>query len=129
MKYLKSINEVGSYIGHMTSSEKVKDIFTPFINWDLIEDVKDMSLEYIDLDMTLNLSVKQNDVWIYAVLFNHNMNDVTWFNVNMYNITPIQSGGDLKYQLELCTNLFDTKVYDLELINRASEAYPNENIT
>ena len=48
MKYLRGINE---------TTIKSKEIFSKFINWDLINDAKELAIEFLDDGYTLSIKV------------------------------------------------------------------------
>lgn len=108
MKYLKCINE-GFYNN---------------VDFSLIEDIKDMALEYIDDGLTLrvegyNVGIGYID---YILIFNH--------EINKEKIC-----GDYKLSLDYYLYIFNDRMVDgysyiktKELVNRAGEAYPNHCI-
>ena len=117
MKYLKRINE-------KFSITEIKDFYTPLINWDLILDAKDMALEYIDKEMTLNLTILSGSDWIYSLKFDHELDESKWYSY----ILKLNSE-DLTYFLQLWSPGLLYEIGDeIEFVSRMKQAYPNENI-
>ena len=52
MKYLKLFESVGC------SEEDTEKVFKPYINWDMISDLKELSLDYLDDGFILRIRVK-----------------------------------------------------------------------
>lgn len=71
MRYIKSIYE---------SKEDNNDYINGLINWNLIADIKDMALEYIDEEYTLCIIASMNvrnmsrGFNIYKLIYNHDVN-------------------------------------------------------
>lgn len=110
MKYLKRINE-GLYNN---------------VDFSLIEDIKDMALEYIDDGLTLRVEGYNGGMGYidYILIFNHEINKQKMW-------------GDYKLRLDYYLYIFNDRMDDRysffkketeELVNRVSEAYPNHNI-
>jgi len=116
-----------------------------FINWKMIEDVKDMALEYIDDGLTLYIGfhpiityeekgIYNNDfIELYHLLYNHNMDkfeDGDDSNL-FYKYADGVKGMSYFINFVFCgdTNRYGL-IYKLalELVNRVKEAYPNEKI-
>ena len=113
------------------------------INWDLINDAKDMALEYIDEGFTLYLFVLVGEKYRYNskafrilnLEFDHNT-----FTVNKDYTYSTElaikriKNMETKYEITLMNyhNVDNPKYLDgsscRELINRLKSAYPNENI-
>ena len=139
MRYLKSYKIFESF-----EESDVQDVFEPYINWELVRDVQEMSLEYIDGGMILNLeisygkyeSVLKPPFYIYHMKYNHDGIKRTWkpesFNTlteGPYELEPIDKS-EMVYQFYLVDG--NTGLYcgdeDKELELRIKEAYPSENI-
>lgn len=99
------------------------------INWDLIQDAKDIALEYLDEYYVFNYYIMSEDdskMFYGGVLSHDKKKDVTFFKYN---------GESVKYKI-LMTNggkPFDKNLKNLkketdEVINRLRSIYPNENI-
>ena len=125
MKYLNSYK---LYEG-VLSKEEVEQIYTPIINWDLINDAKDMSLEYLDngaqivigvIDVCLNT--------IYYEEFSHLLNNKLWYRTN-----DGMSHSQLTYKFMVFNRKENSNVIIWrddckELIDRLRRAYPKEKI-
>ncbi len=109
------------------------------LNRNLINDAKDMALEYIDMGMYLHIdvfsdertnpnNVSMNSVWIYEVVFDHNRDISNDYNEHrkIKNILYlIQLHSPTAYPSE------KEKLYHnmtIELRERLKMAYPNEII-
>ena len=139
MRYLKSYKIFESF-----EESDVQEVFEPYINWELVRDVQEMALEYIDGGMILNLeitygkyeSVLKPPFYIYHMQYNHNSIKRTWkisglesLTEGPYELEPIDKS-EMVYQFYLVDE--NTGLYcsdeDKELESRIKEAYPNENI-
>lgn len=116
---------------------KLDPKFKPHINWDLVNDVKDMSLEYLDSgNATLIIDFYYENKWFYGLKFNHSgeRGDYVTYNVliphnlkdnkisyKIYLVTTSNLQNSMEEQL---VRMCDTK----ELISRIREAYPEEII-
>lgn len=142
MKYLKRYKIFESRFSDLD----VKDVFEPYINWNLVEDVKDMSLEYIDEGINLNIEVNykdnDNNYYILTIYFNHDETNIYWNPGNdrssskdvlfthltegPYELEPIDKSKILYYFY------FTIDGYGVinrdELLSRIKETYPDENI-
>lgn len=132
MKYLKTYKLFES-IGFTESD--IKDVFEPYINWDLIRDAQDMSLEYLDEGMKFNLEITYDDkYYIYYMRFSNDENFSEWkigmmndLTEGLYELEPIDKS-KLIYQFYLTKDGLYNKSADEELESRIKEAYPNENV-
>jgi len=138
MRYLKSYKIFESF-----EESDIQDVFEPYINWELVRDVQEMALEYIDEGMILNLeisygkylSVSKPPFYIYHMTYNHDGVKRTWKPESFNNLTegpyeldPIDKS-EMVYQFYLVDELgLYSKEEDKELESRIKEAYPNENI-
>ena len=143
MKYLKLFE---GFINRL-SKEDVRSIFEPIIDWDLIQDVKDMALEYLDDYLTLVISIKtprfqsaseSNIVLSTSVCderYDHQIDHISWFSI-LHNHTDVEKD-DLIYIFQLTPdeNLNKKSKYyggvhpsTEELVDRIKESYPNYNI-
>ena len=128
MKYLKGYCEVNESSYGPIGLEETKEIYSQFINWEMIEEAKDMALDYIDKGATLTLAVCAKDTIIYQLLFNHDNNEFEWFNHIYFDVDGHYEGGeeDLKYYFDL-TSLNNGFMEDTwELKTRIKRAYPDE---
>lgn len=149
MKYLKLYEEINYHEeGYYMDSEEVERIFTPMINWNLINDVKDMSLELIDWGYYLTIFVyRDGGSELYKLNFDHTHNETKWFELHGYRNAYLQPNQDISYRISLDTDPdFDWQMYlknkyfnsnffinkkenDMEdLLGRVRETYPNEKI-
>lgn len=136
MKYLKLFE---GYDGWYTEKECI-NLLKSNIDWNMIEDVKDMSLEYIDLGMTLNMNIRYSDYnnyvnVVYFLVFDHNVNKSDWLNLkikkNTFNKDNIMYGFYLFNKHELAAlPMCAIVTYDAtnSLVSRIKEAYPNARI-
>ena len=138
MRYLKSYKIFESF-----EESDVQEVFEPYINWELVRDVQEMALEYIDGGMILNLeitygkyeSVLKPPFYIYHMTYNHDGVKGTWKPESFNNLTegpyeldPIDKI-EMVYQFYLVNERgLYSKEEDKELESRIKEAYPNENI-
>lgn len=141
MKYLKSYKIFESF-----EESDVQEVFEPYINWELVRDVKEMSLEYIDDGMILNLeisygkyeSVLKPPFYIYHMQYNHDGIIKNWkpesfgqLTEGPYELEPIDKS-EMVYQFYLVDGVVRNGAYcpseDKELESRIREAYPNEII-
>ena len=138
MRYLKSYKIFESF-----EESDVQEVFEPYINWELVRDVQEMALEYIDGGMILNLeitygkyeSVLKPPFYIYHMQYNHDGIKRTWKPESFNNLTegpyeldPIDKI-EMVYQFYLVNERgLYSKEEDKELESRIKEAYPNENI-
>ena len=129
------------------NSEEVSSLFKPMIDWDLISDVKDMSLEYLDNNMILVISIKTcistpslvngyGYKSIYLERFSHQKDSSGWSSItNIFDIKEVVGKNDLVYIFQLTTDNPKSKYYasiipdeTKELVDRIKEYYPNYNI-
>jgi len=134
MKYLKSYKLFELQISGFEESD-IKSVFEPYINWNLVRDVEEMSLEYIDNDMILNLEITYDKkYYIYFMRYDHSGSNGGWmigsFNSlteGPYELEPIDKS-KMVYQFYLTKDEMIQKEADNELESRIKEAYPDENI-
>lgn len=116
----------------MHNSEDIKDR----INFKMIEDIKDMALEYIDMGFSLHIDIffRSSDLHIIPICFvsfSHDKSELKYEKIICVedNIKFV----DINYRILLLPHIkyFDQK-YIRELIkelkSRISEAYPKEII-
>lgn len=132
MKYLKTYEALTFY-------EVTKDKISKSINWHIIQDIKDMSLEYIDDGYVLRIIVLMQSppksyveyaYPVYCLFYDHGSVDEKYDYVERFdkgniniskiryrvNIFPRNKGID--YDVEL----------SVELASRVMEAYPEINV-
>lgn len=138
MKYLKIFNEtLESKVFELQISgfeeSDIQDVFEPYINFELIKDAQDMSLDYIDDGMTLNLEITYDDIYyFYYMRYNHSGPVSSWmvgFVNNLtegpYELEPIDKS---KIVYLFYFNGSDRKIKqeaNNELESRLREAYPD----
>lgn len=100
------------------------------INWNMISDIKDMSLEYIDDGCTLYIDIykgfeRSGYVNVCDVKYNHNINSIKYYEDNIF-----KNNSELTYHVYIGngTNKHDgtNAIYTFELRDRLREAYPKE---
>jgi len=100
---------------------EVDDRIRYLINWKMIEDVKDMALEYIDNGLTLVIFIYYKSR-LYELVYNH---DIDSFK----KLASFWSHDELRYLIELHIGEYETVINQTEeLVDRVKEAYPNEKI-
>lgn len=112
-----------------------ESIYEVAINMNLINDAKDMALEYLDEGMNLNLLVFANSckwvdtigigsIWIYEVRFSHTRDISKPCNPN----SKLKEDDHILYSATIYKSNILQKKETLELIRRLKRAYPNEII-
>ena len=126
MKYIKLYE---SYKSNTMYIDEVKDKFTPYINWKMIEDIKDMSLEYLDMGLLLNITIfwnnKPRKEYLSMIKFSHNIETQTWFILSNFNKDDFQVPS-LTYLVYLINDGYSKE--SVELNDRIKLAYPKEII-
>lgn len=143
MKYLLRYNEV------RTNDQFLQEEISRWINWDLIELVKDLSLEFLDDGYTTGLEITylvdddgfDVEYSIYEIDYEHDSNDDgTW---SMGSINKVLS--DFINQHQECKFIYTLMVYKMELdipykvtdldkstmyefISRLKKSFPDETI-
>lgn len=132
MKYLKtyeSLNEKEMIIKELSSQ----------VNFKLVSDIKDMSLEYLDEDLTLRLEIiyiEKGDYekkhHVYSQDFSHDPDEnCEFWHINQ-TINYIGDDVEFIYDVSLwVSNEEEEYVREDEtdeLVNRVKKAYPNEKI-
>lgn len=107
------------------------------INWKMVDDVKEMSLEYIDEGLSLYIGfipILRNDTdnffELYSIRYNHQQDefrDGDDINLMCRYFTDM-TGMSYFICLEGNMNKRDKHRLELELVNRVREAYPKEKI-
>lgn len=122
MKYIKLYEAI-------LGTDEVKDKFTPYINWKMIEDIKDMSLEYLDMGLLLNITIfwnnKPRKEYLSMIKFSHNIETQTWFILSNFNKDDFQVPS-LTYLVYLINDGYSKE--SVELNDRIKLAYPKEII-
>lgn len=150
MKYLKL------YEKFIHNDEiRTEELFSPLIDWDMIENIKDMALEYLDYGKTLYINAhyktdessnRSYDVfknyvsggfYILMIEFTHHEYKTKWSNistlVNKINVIdylkPLATSDNIYYSFYLSKYPHGPYVRDTkELAKRIKVAYPNKNI-
>lgn len=131
------------------SERDVMSYFKDQINWDMIENIKDMSLEYLDDGFNLKIFImfrpmnhwSMND--IYSLTYSHDKNFCKskyvslsipcylYYDKDNKIIHDFWESGEIFYNCVLyktTSNPEMEKRYTMELKNRIKDAYPNENV-
>lgn len=136
MKYIKLYEDL---------TNEIQDIFYPIINWDMIEDLKDMSLEYLDNGLELKILIGycptrpklKYNILLAVIKFAHNNYKCMWtpHSIGSLDIDDIKIvGSDIFYAISLIeagstvNSVINKRTETLELVGRIEEAYPNEDI-
>ena len=130
MKYLKTYE---SSLDSITF-DSIKEELTGLVNWELIQDAEDASLDYIDIGDTLYIYVSYGLRYFYSIEFNHSVNKNEWrraiANWMVFNTTDKLKSDMISYVI----NLSKSSKHDIdyrngdELRNLLSEMYPDEKI-
>ena len=121
MRYLKSINEHS------------KDYLNSIINWEMIADAKELSLDYLDQGMILTIYVLNDGMLLYIEIYSHDLNDVekVWderiivykFDIRYkFFLSEYVDGDDYHKPTENCY------IFKNELVDILKEMYPDEKI-
>lgn len=130
MKYIK-LFESKDYM----DEKEIEAIFKSHINWKMIEDIKDMALEYFDNRMVLYIDISVRYNTLCSLKYSHYDNYIKWYSVyhKEYFKDP-SPNDDLRYKIVL-DNSYKSVNFAVnngltrgELISRVKDAYPNENI-
>lgn len=136
MKYLKKYKLFERF-----EESDTQNVFEPYVNWDMIETLKDMSLEYLDDGMTLKLEIIYLNQFIaydfdrsfYFMKYNHGKLNSSWnctfddLTEGPYELEPIKPNY-ITYKFYLIKIGEITVKSTHELRSRMKDAYPNENI-
>ena len=128
MKYLKLYESMATDMSRV----QVEELFSPYMNWDMIADAKDMSLEYLDKGLELEMIVTVNHIIIYEMYFSHNdSNSSQWCSTNQYDVNHI----DYYFDFSSPSNRYKSYPLDTSLeedlsgfLDRLKEVYPSEKI-
>jgi len=129
------INVNESILGEIWSSGQVDKVFTPLVNWELIADAKDLSLDYLDNGCWLSIYIKYKfdnraDSVIYTESFSHDNSIKCWQPCYILNVDKRNLVYYFKlYHLNRSNNFgkFDDEIG--EIISILKEMHPDENIT
>jgi len=82
MKYLKFFEALPKIL---IPKEEIEKFCTPLVNWDLIYDIKDISLDFLDNGYELYLSVDYYYKYylssLFCIQFNHQINITKWHDL------------------------------------------------
>lgn len=124
MKYIKLYEEI---------DQSFIDQVSQFINWKMISDIKDMSLEYIDNEYTLHIFVfytMNNGISVKTMrlTFNHTQSDIDW---GIHR--DIEKKENIYYRVRLIGKKSGDFILNnektIELVDRIKDAYPNEKVS
>ena len=118
MRYLKSINEHN------------KDYFNDLINWEMIADAKELSLDYLDQGMLFSIYVLNGGRQVYREHYSHDPNEVekVWVD-NDYKL-------DIQYKFFLSEHVKGDYIRPTPishearnmLVDELKKMYPDEKI-
>lgn len=131
MKYIKAYEALTFY-------EVTKDKISKAINWHIIQDIKDMSLEYIDDGYVLRIVViMQSPIGsveyaypVYCLFYDHGSADEEYDYVEKFNKVNINIS-KIRYRVNIFPRSegFDyDRELSVELASRVMEAYPEINV-
>jgi len=149
-KYNEFLNETLSYLDGISKNE-MENLFKDRINWDLIEDLKDLSLEYIDKGATFKYDINcmckyiYNKVFRYELdyisvidgLFNHQKDEYKYDYINVkIDLKDIKTS-KIVYKIALIIEYNDQDLPGFEylidetteLVDKINKIYPNEFVT
>ena len=134
MRYLKLYEWYKSAVVDR-SPKQVEELFSPYINWEMIQDVKDLSLEYLDKGITLELYISVDEVVIYEMYFNHDINksNYKWNRTQQDDVDAIEYYFDF-LPVKRMDNTFSVEMRrevneDLfEFVDILKSMYPDEKI-
>ena len=134
MKHLKLFEEREIEYG----DDVVKAKYSSHINWKMINDAKDMSLEYLDENLSLIIRIHNSNDHIANFAYSHIEYRIIWFDAPIKDVrlcysfdfipNRIISDFDQKtgnFKLDILNKL---KLAKNEFISRIHDAYPKENI-
>lgn len=136
MKHLKKFNEEKEYesIFETLNPNEVKELYSRYINWELIEDAKELSLYYLDEGLSLELYFKIDKKIIYTLYYNHHENIEYYsslmtnpYNINRRYVLYIEMDSE-KYKKDKKSNDVLLSKYRKEITERLRYIYKNENI-
>lgn len=129
MKYLRSIYESIDYPSKSALSQHIK--------WEMINDAKDMALDFLDEGYTLLIEAiystvslrtsKTNCHYVYRLIFNHKKDREYWTKQDWY-VTKKISENNLNYRIRIvklssCSYTIDP-VKTFKFLTRLRSAYP-----
>ena len=111
---------------------ETEELFKDIINFNLIQEAKDMSLDYLDDGLTLYIGILYLDEYLYVERFSHQIDSKKWYNSNEDNIDYIVSDyvseNDLTYRFLLIDD-GETQVLlvdaSISLLERLLDEYTN----
>lgn len=123
MKYLKLYEDT-----YVTNENTYKD----YIDWKFIDDIIDMSMDYIDNGCYLNILIIHNNINVLSVQYVEYKKIITWYLMKKSSMSKSIDQDSLEYHIKLYNlrrleqeDILDTK----ELIERARIAYPHKKIS
>ena len=97
----------------------------------MIEDIKDMSLEYIDSGCLLSIFIylESSKRHFFCIDYSHDFYHTNWYSINMYNVGIRDLSPDkLRYRISLFNKNLNTRRDLFDLVGRIKRAY-KEKIT
>ena len=108
-------------------SDNEESYIDNLINWDLIQDIEYMSLDYIDAGYTLDIHLTDDkDHDLFNLVFNHGGSEGSYLIDNNFHIGEIDK---ISYYITLINNdIEDENNSIIELVDRLRSSYPDELI-
>lgn len=129
MKYIKVFEEYK----FIKVTKLVEDYLSKLINWDMIKDIKDMSLEYLDEGYELMIWIYNNSgnehQLVYFIGFSHSDCEEEWQDLD--HIFKLGDETEYRIRFRRHNGVVICDMNDIgmkEFNDRIKAAYPNENI-
>ena len=142
MKHLKAYNIFESIEDGLDLLD-TKEVFEPYINWNMIYDLKDLALEYLDTGFELVVRIRYNipkdvkerndefgnveNVW--TLCYTHQSDNFTFLypSSNVYDLEPIDKN-NIEYFITLVKDYYLHKEETNELVEEIKVRYPELKI-
>ena len=100
------------------------------INWKMVEDIKDMSLEYIDEGFVLYIDIyngfnQSGYKNVCDIKYSHDINEIKYFDNIFSSVIKLTYNVYIGYGIKKSDG--SNPIYTFELIRRLRQAYPNED--
>lgn len=126
--YVKNINEKFTHDNYTLQLKRIG--VTDFINHNMIEDLKDLSMELLDINYTLHIMIWYNkNKPLGEIYLNHSESYYNPIILNVHNkpMNIHRIGYSFDFMLE--HNYLDNKEMVGEILYRIKNMYPNEDIS
>lgn len=135
-----SVDSEGGNDAYLSLTTDIKTKFESFINWDLLEDAKDMSLEYLDdgytLVITINYRVMNKHTMpisetyhkLYTLRYNHSSSAGKWHSYLPFKLDDVDVD-KISYHIDLENRVYsrgfdkNKHEYNKNIIERLKLAY------